>query len=163
MLIQHALEQPHAEVRRRRYRRIALRVEDLDARALQAIGLHTAREDAKARLARRDDMEKAELWHVLFDDLGEGTGVVRRCRRADFLAFADGADAEGRAVAQAGFQHLDIALLEDAKRQPSAGKEHGVQRKERELVYGSASCASARWRTSTRQSSRNALASSSAR
>ena len=82
---------------------------------------------------------------------------------ADLGALANGADAERLVVAQAGLQHIDIALLEDAQRQPAAGKKYRVQRKERELVYGCASSASARWRTSTRQSPRKALASSSAK
>src|SRR3954464_6882031 len=108
-------------------------------------------------------MEEPQLRHVPFDHLGERTDLVWRRRRADFLAFADGAKAEGRAVTHAGFQHLDITLLEDAKRPPSAGKEDAVERKERQIFYGSASRARARGRTSTRQSPRNALASSSAR
>src|SRR5439155_1462472 len=111
-------------------------------------------EDAEAPFPEGDDMEQAQLRHVPFDDLGERTDVVRRRRRADFLAFADGANAERRVVAQAVFQHLDVALLEDAERQPSTWKKDAVERKERQIVYGSASRASARWRTSTRQSSR---------
>src|SRR3954463_15173265 len=106
-------------------------------------------------------MEEAQLRHVPFDHLGERTDVVRRRRRADFLAFADGANAEGRVVAQAGFQHLDVALLEDAQRQPSARKKDAVERKERQIVYGSASWASARWRTRTRPAPREAVGSSS--
>ena len=162
MLGDYALEQANTE-RARRRGRVALRFEELDARALQAVRLDLPLEDAKALLAAGRDMEEAELRHFPLADLCQRANLVRRRRGADLGTLANGADAERLVVAQAGLQHVDIALLEDAQRQPPAGKKHRVQRKERELVYGSASSASARWRTSTRQSPRKALASSSAK
>ena len=63
------------------------------------------------------------------------TAVQPNCsgngRHADFLAFAYAADAERRAVAYAGLRHVEVALLEHLERQQAAGKENGVQRKER--------------------------------
>jgi hypothetical protein len=62
---------------------------------------------------------------------GADGGGNRGC--ADFAAFADEAHAERRALAQAGLGHVHVALLEDAKRQAAARKEHGVEREKREL------------------------------
>src|SRR5256885_16174987 len=143
MLGEHALEQADTE-RARRRGRVALRFEELDARALQAVRFDFPLEDAKALLAAGRDMEEAELRHFPLADLCQRADLVRRRRGADLGALANGADAERLVVAQAGLQHVDIALLEDAQRQPPAGKKHRMQRKGREPVYGSAPAPSPR-------------------
>src|SRR5207244_11029689 len=104
-----------------------------------------------------------ELRHIPLRDDSGAAHIGRDRGRADLGAFADRADAERRLVAQAGLGHVHVALLEDPQRQPAPREEDGGEWKKRQLVYGAPSPASARWRTSTRQSARNAFASSSAR
>jgi hypothetical protein len=59
---------------------------------------------------------------------------MRDGRRADLRSFGDQADAERAAVAQAGFRHLHVALLEDPQRQAPARENDGVQREDGQVV-----------------------------
>jgi hypothetical protein len=94
-----------------------------------------AREDAKAPLAARHDLQHAELRHVPARDPGERADVARRGRRADLRTLADQAHAEGCTVLEARLGHLQVAALEDPQRQPPARKEHRVQREKRKILY----------------------------
>src|SRR5205814_4514956 len=129
--------------------------------ALEPAGVDAQFADAKAALAERHDLQHAELRHVPFGDAREAADFGGYRRRAHFGTLADRADAKGGGVAQAQLRHVHITLLEDAQRQPAAGKQHRVQRKQRYFSYGALSSASTRWRTSTRHSGRKAFASSS--
>src|SRR5437764_15401357 len=104
MLVEYPLEKPHAGRAACRYRRVALRLEVLDARALQAVRLDASLADAKAPFAGGDDVKEPELRHFPFADLRQRAHVVGRRRRADLGALADGANAERQAVAPAALQ-----------------------------------------------------------
>ena len=60
------------------------------------------------------------------------TPAARRPARATSSPLRDQAHAERPVVRQAGLGHVDVALLEDLERQQAAGKQHGVQRKQRQ-------------------------------
>ena len=60
--------------------------------------------------------------------------VVGR-RGPDLGAFADRDDAEAIRAAQAPRDHVEIARLEHAQREPSARQEHRLQRKQRQLAH----------------------------
>jgi hypothetical protein len=143
--------------------RVALCGEHLDARAGQAARLDPPLQDAETALAACHDLQDAELGHVPGRDARGAADVHRHGGRADFGALADQADAERRVLAQAGFRHVQVALLEEPQRQPPAREEHRLQREERDVGGGAHSRARPRWRTSTRQLPANAAASFSAR
>src|SRR2546428_266227 len=165
LLRDHALEQAHAGPALFRHRRVDIVGKHFDRGAREAAGLDSPAEDAKAPLAAGDDMQHAQLRHGPGGDSGEAADLHRGRRRADFRAIADQAYAEGRVVAQADPGHFHVALLEDPQRQATAGKEHRVQRKKREVLHYACapSRARPRWRTRTRHCARNASASRSAR
>ena len=100
----HALEQPHAARRGSPDRSIASRHRASSTRrALQAVGLHAALEDAEALLAAATMTCRRPSCGMSHSAMrGEAADVGRHRGRADFLAFADQAHAEGRVVAQAG-------------------------------------------------------------
>src|SRR6267142_2751834 len=164
LLLDHPREKLHAAGAALRHRLVGFGRDRLDRAKREPIRLDAALEDAKALLAERRDMQDAELRHVPRSDAGEGADLGGNRGRADLAAFADEAHAERGALAQAGLRHVHVALLEDAKRQPAARKEHGVEREERNVVHSEASSrARPRWRTSTLQSFRKASARRSAR
>jgi hypothetical protein len=96
----------------------------------RGVALDAALEDPETPFASCHDLEKAKLWHVPVADAGEGAHPGRDGGLADFVSFANQADAERRAVLQAGLGHPHVALLENAQRQPAARKQHGVQQEE---------------------------------
>jgi hypothetical protein len=68
-------------------------------------------------------------------------------RAAGLAAVDDQHHPEGLALAHAAADHVDIAGLEDAQRQQSARKQHGVEREQRDVVpCASRHCASLRAR-----------------
>src|SRR5687768_16867546 len=167
MLVDHALEQFDGSGVRGRDRRIGIFGQKLDRRARKPVALDAALENAEAPLAARRDLQEPELRHVPGGDARRGAHVGGRGGRAHLRAFANQAHAERALVFHAAFRHLQVALLEDAQRQPAAGKQNRAQRKEgkmqRQVFYGVPSSVRPRWRTSTFQSPRNVSASFSAR
>ncbi len=94
-------------------------------------------DDMEALAAARADQQHAQLLHVAVDDFRQAAdqlGHGRLVRPGHFLAAFDQANAEGSVVAQAVAHHVDIARLEHAQWQPSTGKQHGVQREQRQVV-----------------------------
>jgi len=57
-----------------------------------------------------------------------GADCVRNGRRANFGPFANGANANRSVVGDGLLDHVEITLLEDAQRQPAAGKDEGIKR-----------------------------------
>jgi len=90
---------------------------------------------AEAPLAARGYVQHAELRHVPGHDSRQRAHVAGRGRSADFRAFADQTDAEGRTVLEARLRHLHVAALEDAQRQPPAREEHCVEREKGKVFY----------------------------
>ncbi|MPN43936.1 hypothetical protein SDC9_191497 [bioreactor metagenome] len=88
-------------------------------------------EDAEAAPADGVEHQDAELLHFPVGDAGQRADGVRYRGFADFGAGVDQADAEGRVVLEAGGRHVQVALLEDLQGLHAAGKEHGVERKQR--------------------------------
>src|SRR5260370_24179196 len=135
LLLDQSRKQPCATLAVIGYFRVGLFCEEFERGAGQAVGLHAPREDAEARLAARDDLEQPELGHVPFGDTRKAANFGRRRRAADLRALADQADAEWRAVAQAGLGHLHVALLEDAQRQAAAREQHDIEGKQSEILH----------------------------
>src|SRR6185503_11274032 len=118
---------------------------------------------AEAALAARHDLQYAKLRHVPFGDARQRADLERHRGLADLAAFADQADAERRAVLEAGLRHRHVALLKDAQRQVPAREQHRVEREERQIVYFASSEARCRCLTSTFHFAVNAAARRSAR
>lgn len=107
--------------------------EQFDAGAEQFVVADSAFQDAKAPRALGDDHQDAELFHFPVADRGQRADRVRFGGCADFAAAGDQADAEGRAVLEAGGGHVEVALFEYFQRQQAAGKEHGTEWKQRDV------------------------------
>jgi hypothetical protein len=85
--------------------------------------------NAKALLPDAGQAEQAVRQLIEIDDLGHRADIAG-CRRAP-PALADQHHAEALVLAHAAAHHVDVARLEDAQRQRTAGKQHDVERKQR--------------------------------
>lgn len=107
----------------------------------QAVGQATAGGDVKALLAAAVDEHQAGLRVLDLLDAGDGADLVKRLVREavgggrvgtpHLAAFAEAHHPEGGARRVAAFDHVQVAHLEDAQRHPAAGKQNGLQRKQR--------------------------------
>ena len=96
-----------------------------------------ASENAETLAAAGLDVQDTLLLHVPFEDLRQAADPLRNGGRADLAALADEAHAEGLVALQAVTRHVHVARLEDAQGQQPPGKEHRIQREDRNVRAGS--------------------------
>jgi len=86
--------------------------------------------DREALHAHGFQVQYAELRHVPVGDAGQAADFLGDCGSTHLLAFLDQTHAKRPVVTQAILGHVHVALLEYPQRQQSAGKQHGIQRKD---------------------------------